>query len=314
MAPQPGESWSRLDALLRRVRVLEPDAERERRQTGGVEDVGVRAAAAGHAARLAARPARPPPRPMRQQRAVRLVAVAAEGLADVDLDVDARRPPPRPGDGLHHVLGLRRDLGRSWLRASPATAQRSGDHVERRAAAQDADVGGGLLVEPAETHRGDGPRGGHHGAPPALGRDAGVGRDARGTRPTMRFCVGDATMSVPGAPVAVEHEHAPRRERAEVERLGAEQAGLLPGGEHELHVAGRRLGDELAGQQRAGRRRRLVVRAQDRGAVAAHEAVGDDHLRRARRPAPCRGGRRGRRRRLAAARDARDRGCRSRSR
>ena len=85
-----------------------------------------------------------------------------------------------------------------------------------------------------------------------------------------------------GRAVAVEHEHPPCREAGQVERLGAQQTGLLAGGEDELDVARGRLGDERAGEHQQDGDGRLVVGAEHRGAVAAHEPVVDDHARRAR--------------------------------
>ncbi len=79
--------------------------------------------------------------------------------------------------------------------------------------------------------------------------------------------------------VAVEHEHAARRERGEVERLGAQKADLLAGREHELDVARGRLGNEPAREHEQGGDCGLVVGAEHRLAVAAHEAVGDDDPR-----------------------------------
>ena len=98
---------------------------------------------------------------------------------------------------------------------------------------------------------------------------------------SIRFCVGDATMSVPGAPSLSSTNTRRAESRLEVERLGAEEPGLLAGSEDQLHVARRRLGDEPARQHEQDGDRRLVVRAEHRGAVGAHEAVGDHHLRRA---------------------------------
>ena len=124
---------------------------------------------------------------------------------------------------------------------------------------------------------------------------------------SMRFCVGEATIERARRAIAVEHEHAPRREQAEVERLGAEQPRLLAGSEHELDVARRaaRATSPRASTRRTATRR-LVVGAEHRGAVGAHEAVGDDDLRRALDGDRVEVGAESDRRRLATPRDARD--------
>ncbi len=123
---------------------------------------------------------------------------------------------------------------------------------------------------------------------------------------SMRFCVGEATTSVPGAPSLSSTNTRCAVRTAEVQRLGAEQPCLLPGGEHQLDVARGRLRHERAGQHEDDRQRRLVVGAEHRGAVGAHEAVGDDHLRRALDGDRVEVGTESDRRRLTTPRDARD--------
>ena len=123
---------------------------------------------------------------------------------------------------------------------------------------------------------------------------------------SMRFCVGEATTSVPGAPSlsSTNTRRAVRTPRSSA--LAPSKPCLFPGGEHQLDVARGRLRHELAGQDEEDGHRRLVVGAEHRGAVGAHVAVGDDHLRRALDGDRVEVGAETDRRRLAAPRDARD--------
>ena len=65
----------------------------------------------------------------------------------------------------------------------------------------------------------------------------------------MRFWVGAPVMSVPGAPSLSSTNTRFAVSSAGVERLGAEQAVLLARREDELHVAGRRVGDQVRASQ-----------------------------------------------------------------
>ena len=168
-------------------------------------------------------------------------------------------------------------LAGSWLRASPATAQRSATTlgaVPPRRMPMFAVVSSSSFPDASRRQ---------HAQPPP--RRSGPARApcrraprCHGTRPRCVSAWGGDDQR-PRRTVAVEHEHAPRLERAEVERLGAEESGLLTGSEYQFDVARRWLCDEAPGQHEQSGDRRLVVRAQDRCAVGVYEAVGDDHLR-----------------------------------
>ena len=98
---------------------------------------------------------------------------------------------------------------------------------------------------------------------------------------SMRFCVGDATMSVPGAPSLSSTNTRRAVSRLRSSALAPSRPASSPGVNTSSHVARRRLGDEPAGKHEQDGECCLVVGAEHRGAVGAHEPVGDDHLRRA---------------------------------
>ena len=170
-------------------------------------------------------------------------------------------------------------LAGSWLRASPATAQRSATTLgavpprrtpmfavvssssrPRRIAAT-ARAAATTALRPSS------------GAMPAC---AAVPRNSA----SMRFWVGDATISVPGAPSLSSTNTRRAVRAARSSALAPRSPSSSPAREHELDVPGRRLGDEPAREHEQDGDRRLVVGAQHRLAVAAHEAVGDDDPRR----------------------------------
>ena len=176
-------------------------------------------------------------------------------------------------DGGDHRVGQRLALGVREAAALGGERARVGHAVADHAAADDADIRRGLVVEPAEGERRDGPRGGLDGVDPLLGLHAGV----RGLA-----LHGDVDGEV-GRPagddgverVVVEQEAARRGEAREVELLHAEQADLLLArdGNLDRRVHGRdaqrleHLGD-------AG----LVVGAENGRAARADDAVREPRL------------------------------------
>ena len=89
---------------------------------------------------------------------------------------------------------------------------------------------------------------------PALGLDAGVGREAAKLRVygLQRRGRGDHRA---GDALAVEDEDRGGGQRRRVERLGTLQPDLLAGREDELHVGGRRLFGQIAQHEKKGRHR-----------------------------------------------------------
>ena len=174
--------------------------------------------------------------------------------------------PPRPGSA-------------SRLRASASTRQRPATTLGARAALDDADVGGRLVVEPAQLHRRDGLRsrrrsrcGPSSGLIPAW--DA-----SPGTRRRASCRSGAAVMT---SPIGRRRDRArsrnSRAQLADLERVGAAQALLLRDGEDQLDPDRARLGGQARAELHDHRDRCLVVGAEDRLAGAAEDAVVSDDL------------------------------------
>ena len=150
----------------------------------------------------------------RQQRAVRRVPVAAERLAHVDLDVDAGRRGRRGAAPATISSASAVDLGRVVAARLAGHRAALGDHVGGGAAAHDADVRGGLVVDAA---RGASRR---RRAPPRRWRCARAPARCRRAPRLPRNSAVDALLRRRGdderarRAVAVEHEHPPRRELA----------------------------------------------------------------------------------------------------
>ncbi len=174
------------------------------------------------------------------------------------------------------------DLGRparveaARLGVQPAVA---GNYVARSAAFDQADVGGGALVEPAQLHPVDrGGRGGDRAAA-LLGLDPGVGLDPGEVGANLLLGRGgdDHLADRPGV---VEHEPDLGAQLRGVEGFRPPQPLLLGHGQHQLDPDRRR----LRPRRRPGHQlhedchRRLVVGAEDGLAAAAENAFVLDHL------------------------------------
>lgn len=148
-----------------------------------------------------------------------------------------------------------------------------GDDVVRRPAAHAAEVGRGDRVDAAQAHPGDGAAGDLERADALFGREAGVGRAAGDVNlePVVGRRLGDDRA---GDAAGVEDEADAAGDHFRGERLGAQEADLLAGGQDHLEVAMR----QVALIQHAHRfenlgDRSLVVRAEDRVAAGAENAV-----------------------------------------
>ena len=168
----------------------------------------------------------------------------------------------------------------------------AGDDVARGAALDQADVGGRLLVEPAQLHPRDRRRGGGDRAAAVLGPDPGVGLDPGEVGEDL--LLGRGARRSPRRPAPAWSRTKPQSERsaaaskAFAPRSPCSSATVssssIPTGGGSAGVAGDQLHED--------RDRRLVVGAEDRLAAAAEDAVVLDHLDLARGAARCRCGRR----------------------
>src|SRR5439155_1766718 len=181
----------------------------------------------------------------------------------------------RLGEAGTHVLGLRRQAREGVAPRLAAHADLVGHDVAGTATRDHADVGGGLGVQAAEPHRGDGLGRDADRAYALLGRHAGMG----GTAADHDLDQVRARRAREGEAhgVAVEHEAATGADPAEVEVAGAEEPHLLADREHDVErrVAEAALAahaDALADDRHA----RLVVAAEHGRAVAPDHVVLDD--------------------------------------
>ena len=204
-------------------------------------------------------------------------AVAVEAAGHLRLDL---APGERGGEraGVEHLLDDVREL-RLVVGARLAVQHAAvGDDVAGNAAVDDADVGGGLVVEPSEPHVGDRAAGGGDRGAALLRRhprvrglaDEGDLHDHRVRRAE------DHLADRPG--LVVDVPDAGGEARA-VERLGAAQAHLLLRREQELEARVRDSPlDHAAGGLDHGHDRRLVVGAEDRAAGVPDDPVLDHRL------------------------------------
>ena len=174
-----------------------------------------------------------------------------------------------------HVVGLARQLAFVVTARLGAQRDRLRDDVGRDAALDDADVGGGLRVDAAETHRRDAFGGDLDRADAALRRHAGVRLEA--VHHELHVIRRGRARHQEAGRVAVEDEAGPGRQAAEVEVARAEEPDLLTDRERDLdgpvrHAAVAERVQHLADDRQAG----LVVAAEDGPAVAADDVALDD--------------------------------------
>ena len=210
-----------------------------------------------------------------------LEAVALVRLADLGLERALGRAR-RERERVEHLLDEIGELARVVRARLRLELAPLGDDVARAAAADQADVRGRLLVDPAEPQVGDRARRGRDRGAPLL-RD-----HPRVRRPAVeadehRALVGRAHDHVADRRRLVVDEAELGLELREVEGAGADQADLLLRREEELDARVRpALLDDPARRLDHRHDRRLVVRAEDRPAGVPDDAVlADDGLERA---------------------------------
>jgi hypothetical protein len=152
------------------------------------------------------------------------------------------------------------------------TCSRRRDDVAGDAAADQADVGRGGIVDAAQGHVGDRPGRGDDRASALLGRDPRVGGAAQKAK-LERLLGRCREHDVADGRRMVVAEPEPGVQPAEVEGLGAVQADLLHGRQHELHAGVRGAVGQAGDRGQHHRDRGLVVGTEDRVPAVDDDAV-----------------------------------------
>src|ERR671934_138051 len=255
------------DALVGRVHLQHSVGEVDAAQAARVEDVCVRAAAGVDRARRQTRVLDRLPREP-EGGFVGAEAVAWIGLADRRLDL-ALGHARGEGEALDHLLDEVGELALVSRARFGGELAAIRNHVARRAAADTADVGGRLVVDPAEAKVGNRAGGSDDGRAALLGRQAGMSGpplEHHVDRPSPRRRAHD----VPDRPRRVVDESALGLEPRVVERERAQEADLLANREQELEARMRAMlrehdprGHLPLVARRAGNRGQLEKKRQD---------------------------------------------------